>query len=129
MTAELEQAFRKVYPKAFALGTQESRIPGQNILEELKAVAVAGEDGDGNAVGFLDPFGNLVLCLPGREKVAPVRTPFMEVTRAYAQTRWALMNAEATRGVAAAHPTIPKYGTFLSLHAPDPSHKARNSRG
>ncbi|MDC0716494.1 nucleoside deaminase [Nannocystis bainbridge] len=117
----VKQAFRKVYPRAFMLKTQDARIPGQDILEELKAVAAAGEEGDGNAVGFLDPFGNLILCLPGRERFAPVRTPFMEVTQAYAQTRWELMNAEATRGVASAHLTVPKYGTFLFLHAPDPN--------
>ena len=71
----------KIYPKAFTLKTEDPRIPGQNIIDELKAVAATGTEGDGNAVAFLDTLGNLVLCLPGREKVAPVRTPFMEVTR------------------------------------------------
>jgi cytosine deaminase len=116
----IKRAYRQNYPNAFKLSAASSRFPGQNILEELKAVAAAGTEGDGNAVGFLDPFGNLVLCLPGREKVAPVRTPFMEVTQAYAQIRWTLMNSEETRDATTEYLTVPKYGTFLFLHAPDP---------
>lgn len=116
----IKQAYRAVYPKAFTLTTDNPRIPGAQILAELRAVADAGTEGDGNAVGFLDPFGNLVLCLPGRERVAPVRTPFMEVTQAYAQIRWNLMCSDARRATVD-HLTVPKYGTFVFLHAPDPN--------
>ncbi|HYO71209.1 MAG TPA: nucleoside deaminase [Archangium sp.] len=117
----IKQKYREIYPNAFKLSAENSRIPGANILEELKAVAASGTEGDGNAVGFLDPFGNLVLCLPGHEKMSPIRTPFMEVTREYAKIRWGLMNDESTRAEAENYLSVPKYGTFVFLYAPEPN--------
>jgi cytosine deaminase len=117
----LKVAFRRWYPRAFTLAAHDVRLPGENVIAELRRVASEGSAGNGNAVALLDPFGNLVLCLSGREKVAPVYTPFMEVTQAYARLRWELMNDASTRQLSTDHLTVPKYGTFLFLEAPDPS--------
>jgi cytosine deaminase len=44
----------------------------------------------------------------------------MDVTQAYAQTRWSLMNSADSRAATVDHLTVPKYGTFLFLYAPEP---------
>lgn len=103
----------------------EPRLPGKEIAQVLLNTAKkANSRGAGfNSVAFLDPFGNLLVCLGGREERSPIRTAFLEVTRAYAHIRWVLMNHrdKSVREQAGNVLTHPKYGTFVSLYAPDPN--------
>jgi tRNA(Arg) A34 adenosine deaminase TadA len=114
--------YREVYPRAFRLRAPDARFPGAEIIAELARVAEAGKanGGSGDAVALLDPFGNLVLCMAGREQIAPVYTAFMEVTQSYANLRWELMNDAQSRDSTKHHLTTPKYGTFVFWRAPDP---------
>lgn len=73
-----------------------------------------------NAVALLDPFGNLLCCLPDTLSESPIKTAFMNVTRAYAKTRFELTNNPETRDESTQYLTHPKYGTFVFLHIPEP---------
>ncbi|MGI0048851.1 MAG: nucleoside deaminase, partial [Nitrososphaera sp.] len=112
-------AFQKIYRDAFKIKINNFRFPDKKIIDELERVA-NNQDGRGNAVSFIDPFGNLILCMPGQEEVSPIRVPFMEVVQNYSKTRWNLLNDPETSSIAANTLTHPKYGTFLYLYAPDP---------
>ena len=65
----------------------------------------------------------MLVCLGGAEDRSPIRTAFLEVTRAYAHIRWVLMNHKdkTVREQAGDVLTHPKYGTFVSLYSPDPT--------
>ncbi|QYF95904.1 nucleoside deaminase [Massilia sp. PAMC28688] len=81
------------------------------------------QGGGGDAVALLDPFGNLLLCAPGRLAQSAICTAFMECTRRYAQLRYRLMegaNEEAQHEVRnyLAHP---REGTFVFARGPDAS--------
>ncbi len=106
-------------PNAFSQKTTDPRFPDTGIIQELERVATS-PNGNGNAVLFIDPFGNVILCMPGLEKTAAVKVPFMEVVQNYSKIRWDLMNDPETREVTKNTLTHPKYGTFLYLYAPDP---------
>lgn len=110
--------FRSIYPDAFKLKLE---LPCQRseLLDLLQRVRQS-EPGAKNAVALLDPFGNVVLCLPDTFAQSPVHTAFMNVTRMYALTRYELMDDIASRQEAQQHLTHPKYGTFVFLHAPNP---------
>ena len=71
-------------------------------------------------MALLDCFGNVVLCLPDTYDISPVHTAFMNVTQAYAKTRFALMDDANSIEEATAYLTHPKYGTFVFLYAPNP---------
>ncbi|WP_338770971.1 nucleoside deaminase [Massilia sp. METH4] len=78
------------------------------------------QGGAGNAVAFLDAFGNLLLCCHGRRTQSGIRTAFMECTRAYAQLRYKLMagaDAERQREVRR-YLGHPKDGTFVHAVGP-----------
>jgi cytosine deaminase len=79
--------------------------------------------GDGDAVVLLDAFGNLLLCCHGRRDKSPIRTAFMECTRAYAQLRYKLMQGAdvATQDAVRRYLGHPKDGTFVFARAPDDS--------
>lgn len=81
------------------------------------------QGGAGNAVALLDSFGNLLLCCPGREALSPIRTPFMECTRRYAQLRYALMRdaAPALQEAVRTYLGHAKEGTFVFAVGPDDS--------
>ena len=115
----LKTSYRRIYPDAFKVKVPHSRLPNAGIHDLLKQTREA-EPGAENAVALLDPFGNVILCLPDTFAQSPVHTAFMNVTRAYATTRFELMNNEATRREATRYLTQPKYGTFVFLHAPTP---------
>lgn len=121
--APVKKAFRDIYPDAFGLTLADFRLPDDALLAVLKRVKENTPQAR-NAVALVDPFGNLVLCLADRFDKSPVHTAFMNVTRAYATTRYALMDDPATRSQAEKHLTHPKFGTFVFLHAPNPGDAA-----
>jgi tRNA(Arg) A34 adenosine deaminase TadA len=121
----VRKALLKTYPGAFSVTCAEPRVPGKEIASVLLDAAKKSHRRGGafNAVAFVDSFGNLLVCLGGVEERSPIRTAFMEVTRAYAHVRWVLMNHPdaSVREQAGNVLTHPKYGTFVFLYAPDPN--------
>jgi tRNA(Arg) A34 adenosine deaminase TadA len=111
--------------EAFSVTCPKPRIPGRELAQVLLNTAKKAHSRGGafNSVAFLDPFGNLLLCLGGAEERSPIRTAFLEVTRAYAHIRWVLMNHrdKSVREQAGDVLTHPKYGTFVFLYSPDPN--------
>ena len=79
--------------------------------------------GTGEAAALLDSFGNLLLCLPGRQAQSLIRTPFMECTRLYARLRHELMAGAdvAQQEEYKRYLGHPKHGTFVLSGAPDAS--------
>lgn len=77
--------------------------------------------GEGDAVALLDPFGNLMLCAPGRLDQSAICTAFMECTRRYAQLRYKLMDGagDAAQAEVRQYLAHPKEGTFVFARAPD----------
>jgi tRNA(Arg) A34 adenosine deaminase TadA len=63
--------------------------PGPELGAQLVDVAtrsqLAGNSFD--AAALVDPFGNVLMTVGGQESRSPIRTPFMELTRSYAQAR------------------------------------------
>jgi tRNA(Arg) A34 adenosine deaminase TadA len=123
--SRIKKALLDACPEAFSVTCPEPRLPGREITAALlNAAKKANRRGAAfNSVAFLDPFGNLLLCLGGAEDRSPIRTAFMEVTRAYAHIRWVLMNhpEKSVREQAGDVLTHPKYGTFVFLYSPDPN--------
>ena len=123
--SKVRKALLDACSDAFRLTCSEPRIPGKELAEVLvKAAKKAQREGAAfNAVAFLDPFGNLLLCQGGAEQDSPTRTTFLELTRAYAHVRWVLMNDrnKSVREQASDVLTHPKFGTFVFLYAPDPT--------
>jgi tRNA(Arg) A34 adenosine deaminase TadA len=81
------------------------------------------QGGQGDAVALLDSFGNLLLCVAGRQAQSAICTAFMECTRQYAQLRYQLMHgasADAQREVRQ-YLGHPKEGTFVFARGPDAS--------
>lgn len=81
-------ALKKYYPQAMDLkfepGQPDSRLAGPL----LKAAQDAKNRGGAyNAAALIDPHGNLVMLRSGKEERSPIRTPFMELTRAWAKVR------------------------------------------
>ncbi|MFM9134659.1 MAG: nucleoside deaminase [bacterium] len=118
-SVNIRRAFEVVYPGAFGLSVPDGRRPTRAVYDALVGL-VSSTSGSTNAVGFLDPFGNLVVAAADQPAVSPLNTAFAECTRAYAQTRYALMEHPITAPVAARTLTNPGYGTFVFLRAPDP---------
>src|SRR5260370_1032247 len=110
--------------EAFSVACPKPRLPGRELAQILLHTAEKAHSrgADFNSVAFLDPFGNLLLCLGGAEERSPIRTAFLEVTRAYAHILLIFMNHrdKSVREQAANVLTHPKSGTFVSLYSPDP---------
>ena len=121
-TSPIISAYQNMYSKAFTIKVENSRLPDCQILNELQTTLDSASNAN-NAVAFIDPFGNLVLCLADTFDESPVHAAFMNVTQAYAKTRWELMDqyvAEAGADNPQLYLTHPKFGTFVFLYAPDP---------
>ena len=112
--------YREIYPEAFKVKIAEPRLPNTELFNLLKK-AKDSEPNAKNAVALLDPFGNVILCLPDTFNLSPVHTAFMNVTRHYATIRFGLMNDAVTQPEAKQYLTHPKYGTFVFLYAPNPN--------
>jgi tRNA(Arg) A34 adenosine deaminase TadA len=124
-SSKVRQALLDTCSEAFSVASPEPRLPGKEIADVLLSAAKKAHRRGAafNSVAFFDPFGNLLLCSGGAEDRSPIRTAFMEVTRAYAHVRWVLMNHrdKAVRDQASSVLTHPKFGTFVFLYAPDPN--------
>ncbi|MGL4560934.1 MAG: nucleoside deaminase [Brevinema sp.] len=103
---------KKYYPQTLeyscARGNPDEQIVPY-LLEQMKIDKLQG--GKGNAVAFLDYFGNLLLCCSGNTNISPIRTAFLEATRTYAHIRFDLyqqFGAEILTYLGHI-----KYGTFL----------------
>lgn len=83
----------------------------------------AAQGGAGDAVALLDPFGNLLLCSPGRLAQSAICTAFMECTRRYAQLRYRLMEGATKEAQAEVRRYLahPREGTFVFARGPDAS--------
>jgi len=83
-----------------------------------RAVAAATQ---GDAVALLDAFGNLLLCMSGKRAQSGIRTAFMEITRAYAQLRYKLMDGATPEEQEEVRRYLghPREGTFVFAHGPD----------
>ena len=121
----IRKALLDACPEAFSVTCPKPRLPGRELAKVLLNTAEKAHrrGAEFNSVAFLDPFGNLLLCLGGAEERSPIRTAFLELTRAYAHIRWVLMNHrdKSVREQAGDVLTHPKYGTFVSLYSPDPN--------
>jgi len=117
--SKIKKSFRRIYENAFTIKTDQVVSSSSEIVDELKRVASHSKDG--NAVAFIDPFGNLILCQSGNENISPIQTPLIEVIQNYSKTLWNLMNDEDTRKIAEKTLTHPSFGTFLFLYAPEPN--------
>lgn len=115
------RALKRRYPAALTYRCAPHR-PDAGLAPFLQAAMEQDRlnGGAGNAVALLDGFGNLLLCMPGRQALSPVRTPFMECTRQYAQLRYELMLHVdgALRAKIACYLAHPKQGTFVFAHGP-----------
>ncbi|ABG59508.1 nucleoside deaminase [Cytophaga hutchinsonii] len=118
--APVKLRYRELYADAFRLKIDNPRLPDKNLLDLLLYVKGSNPTAQ-NAVALLDPFGNVVLCMPDTFENSPVETAFMNVTQAYAITRYQLMNDPFARAQAYDYLTHPKYGTFVFLNAPNPA--------
>ena len=113
------RAFQVTCPEAFTVKVRDPRLPDRRVYDVLVDV-VRRSPGATNAVAYIDPFGNLVTAQADQQQVNALSTAFALCTRTYAQTRYALVDAEATLSIAEQSLTNPNYGTFVFLVAPDP---------
>jgi tRNA(Arg) A34 adenosine deaminase TadA len=120
----VRRALSKAYSKALSVRCRDPRLPGSELAEPLIEVAKTSHrlGGTLNSAAIIDPFGNLLLCSGSAEHHSPIRTAFMELVRTYAGIRWRLMNDSdpTVREEAQNALTHPKYGTLVTLFAPNP---------
>ena len=116
---DLVRAFQVVYPGALEVKVKDTRAPDRRVVDAL-ATLVDQTPGATNAVGFLDPFGNLLVAAADQSDVNPLSTAFALCARAYSETRYALVANPATLPLAKQSLTNPNFGTFVFLRAPDP---------
>jgi len=119
--SKVRQALASLSPWSLRSKSDNPRIAGPELAQPLLETASRADTF--NAVALLDPFGNLLICMGGREKQSPIRNAFMEVTQSYAALRWTLMNNAdpLVRKETLEHLTHPRHCTFIMLVFPDPT--------
>ena len=121
---KLVRKLKTLYADALAYRC-EPHLPDARLAVFLKAAIArdVAQGGNGDAVALLDPFGNLLLCAPGRRSQSEICTAFMECTRRYAQLRFTLMQdaSEEARAEVRAYLAHPREGTFVFARGPDAS--------
>ncbi len=121
---KLVRKLKTLYGDALAYRC-EPHTPDARLAVFLRAAIAQdiAQGGEGDAVALLDPFGNLLLCAPGRRSQSQICTAFMECTRRYAQLRYTLMQGatEATRAEVRSYLAHPREGTFVFARGPDAS--------
>ena len=105
-------ALKAEYPHALEYRAPSRSWPEAGLANFL--IEASQEDkrygGDGDAVAFLDYFGNLLMCKAGRKSLSPIRTAYMETIRAYQKVRYTLSQ---NGNDALAYLCDPKFGTFV----------------
>lgn len=88
---EIIQRLRNAYPHALQYRCKDLK-PDKGLIPYLEEACRKDKEngGSGNAVAFLDQFGNLLMCIPGRQKISPIQTPFMLTLRTYTKLRYDL---------------------------------------
>lgn len=85
-TAEVTAALQKQDPAALSVKVDPKTLGpklGARLLDVATRSKISGNSFD--AAALVDPFGNVLLTVGGQESHSPIRTPFMELTRRYAQ--------------------------------------------
>ncbi len=85
-TVQMKEAFKKQDPQALSIKVHPKKLGpelGARLLDVATRSRMAGNSFD--AAALVDPFGNVLLTVGGQESHSPIRTPFMELTRKYAQ--------------------------------------------
>lgn len=84
----VEALLKRYSPDALSVRSQPGQ-PGPELAEPLLRAArqSAQAGGSFDAAALLDPHGNLVMVRGNQEGLSPLRTPLMELTRAWAQAR------------------------------------------
>lgn len=118
------RALKMLYLDALAYRCQPHR-PDAGLAPFLRRAVEQdiAQGGAGDAVALLDPFGNLLLCAPGRLAQSAICTAFMECTRRYAQLRYRLMEnaSEDAQHEVRSYLAHPREGTFVFARGPDAS--------
>ncbi|KQQ47176.1 hypothetical protein ASF61_00520 [Duganella sp. Leaf126] len=117
------RALKQLYPDALAYRCAP-HAPDAGLapfLRQAMARDEAAEDEPEQAVALLDAFGNLLLCMSGKRAQSAIRTAFMEITRAYAQLRYKLMDGATADEQEAVRRYLghPREGTFVFACGPD----------
>lgn len=116
------RALKQMYPDALAHRCAPL-TPDAGLAPFLRQAMARDRDegGAGDAVAFLDSFGNLLLCAHGRSARSGIRSAFMEITRAYAQLRYNLMAGATPEQQLELRRYLghPKDGTFVFARGPD----------
>ncbi|NHZ39868.1 nucleoside deaminase [Massilia aquatica] len=120
----LVRQLKTLYPDALAYRCAPQQ-PDAGLAPYLRAAMERDrqQGGEGDAVALLDPFGNLLLCSPGRRALSAICTAFMECTRQYAQLRYTLMQGQDAQAQAEVRQYLahPREGTFVFARGPDAS--------
>jgi tRNA(Arg) A34 adenosine deaminase TadA len=121
---KLVRKLKMLYPDALAYRC-EAHAPDVRLAGFMRAAMARdiAQGGEGDAVALLDPFGNLLLCAPGRRAQSEICTAFMECTRRYAQLRYTLMHgaSEQEREEVRTYLAHPREGTFVFARGPNAS--------
>lgn len=110
-----------IYPNALTYKSTSNNTPDIGLAPYLIEAANLDKEngGNGDAVAFLDYFGNLLLCLPGDFNSSPINTAFLQTSRSYAKLRYDLMVSIGDRTLK--YLGHPKYGTFILAKGYDKS--------
>ena len=120
----LVRKLKVLYPDALAYRCAP-KLPDAGLAPFLRSAVAQdlAQGGQGDAVALLDPFGNLLLCAPGRHGQSAICSAFMECTRRYAQLRYKLMQGASAQAQAEVRSYLahPRQGTFVFARGPDAS--------
>jgi len=87
-TPQIKAALSKQDPAALSIKVDPKKL-GPELGARLVDIATRSQM-NGNsfdAAALVDPFGNVLVTTGGQESHSPIRTPFMELTRKYAEAR------------------------------------------
>ena len=117
----LVRKLRSLYPEALMYRCAP-QAPDAGLAPFMLAAMAKdrAQGGEGDAVALLDAFGNLLLCVPGRQAQSAICTAFMECTRQYAQLRYTLMRDASAAGQLEVGQYLahPRDGTFVFARGP-----------
>ncbi len=119
--AEIVTVLKEAYPKALSYKTASgTSIPDEGLAEILIEEAKLDREygGDGDAVAFIDVFGNLLMCQGGKKAVSPIQSAFMRTARAYQEVRYKLTDKSND---ALYYLCDPSQGTFVFVRGFDKS--------